>query len=162
MNKSLIEQFDKNISAIWQLSEAEKILKASNYFQKLLNEAEFKGESAPQFTEEKSSIELLRSVRDGFILTAYTEPEGQHRSPHNHGAGWVIYGIIEGKIEMSTYEFNGKLIYKETYNLKPKDFQVYLPGQIHDTRCKINQSIILRFTSCDLKQEEREGRMKRF
>lgn len=162
MNKNLIEQFKKNISTIWHLNEAEKILKSSAYFQQLLNEPEFKNKVVSQLTEEKSSIELIRSAEEGFILTVYSEPEGQHRSPHNHGSGWVIYGIIDGKMEMSTYEFNGKLIFKENYSLEPKDFKIYLPGQIHDTRCKANKSIILRFTSCDLKQEEREGRMKRF
>ena len=162
MKKKIIEQFETNISEIWHLNAAEKILKASIYFQELLNDAELKSDIVSQFTNDKNSIELLRSVKDGFILTAYTEPEGQHRSPHNHGAGWVIYGIIDGKMEMCTYEFNGKLIFKESCSLEPKDFKVYLPAQIHDTRGIAIKSIILRLTSCDLKQEEHEGRMKRF
>jgi predicted metal-dependent enzyme (double-stranded beta helix superfamily) len=162
MNKKLIAQFETNISAIWDLSDAEKIQKVSAYFQELLHESELKSDLLISLTEEKSSTELLRSIKDGFILTAYTESEGQYRSPHNHGAGWVIYGILDGEMEMSTYEFNAKLIFKESYSLEPKDFKVYLPDQIHDTRGKAIKSVVLRFTSCDLKQEEREGRMKRF
>ncbi len=162
MNKNLIEQFENNISTVWNLSEAEKIFKSSNHFQELLKKPEFKNDLLSRFTESKTSIELLRSAKDGFILTAYTEPEGQYRSPHNHGAGWVIYGIIDGEMEMATYEFTNELVFKEKYSLKPKDFKVYLPGQIHDTRCLATKSVILRFTSCDLKKEELEGRMKRF
>jgi len=39
---------------------------------------------------------------------------------------------------------------------------VYLPGDIHDTRCVSDSVLMLRLTSCDLKQEEKLGYMTRY
>ena len=39
---------------------------------------------------------------------------------------------------------------------------MYLPGDIHDTRRVSSDVLMLRFTSCDLKVEDREGRMTRY
>lgn len=113
-------------------------------------------------------VELYRDKDLGFILTAYSETNGTYRIPHNHGNGWVIYSVVEGIVEMGNYANwvtspnQSQLILKNKVNLKSGDAQIYYPGDIHDTECFSDNAIILRLTSCDLKVEETEGRMKRF
>ncbi|MGE3610366.1 MAG: hypothetical protein AB7I27_12320 [Bacteriovoracaceae bacterium] len=109
---------------------------------------------------EKESLELYRDKKHGFVLTAYTEKFEQYRVPHNHGNGWVIYSVVNGKMEMGSYDKNISLINSDILN--SGDSRVYLPGDIHDTRCLSLGALLLRFTSCDLKIEEKEGRMKKF
>lgn len=113
-----------------------------------------------ELLKEKENVELYRDEKHGFVLTAYEEKFGQYRVPHNHGNGWVIYSVISGEMEMGSYDQNIYLLGQE--RLHSTDSTVYLPGDIHDTRCLSQNVIILRFTSCDLKVEEKEGRMKRF
>ena len=113
-------------------------------------------------------IELYRDKELGFVLTAYSEINETYRIPHNHGNGWVIYSVIEGAVEMGNY-FNwekasgqSQLILKDKIILNSGDVKIYYPSDIHDTKCLSQNALILRLTSCDLKVEEAEGRMKRF
>ena len=113
-------------------------------------------------------IELYRDKELGFVLTAYSEINETYRVPHNHGNGWVIYSVITGSMEMGNY-FNwekvsgqSQLILKDRIILNSGDVQIYYPNDIHDTKCLSQNALILRLTSCDLKVEEEEGRMKRF
>lgn len=162
MSQHIINQYEKNISKIWNLDTGTKQIKAFNYFETLLSEPLFKSHLIEKFSNNITSIELIRSIDHGFILSAYTEIKDQYRQPHNHGNGWVIYGVIDGAMKMKTYEINEQLKEKEVYVLHPRDLKIYLTGQIHDTLGVADKSIVLRFTSCDLKQEERAGRMKKF
>ncbi len=114
----------------------------------------------------QDSKELYRDSERGFVLTAYTEKEGQYRIPHNHGHCWVVYAVMTGTMEMGSYEMDvlsdSGVVRKSLSRLYTGDSQVYLKGDIHDTRCLTDKVIVLRLTSCDLKVEEKEGRMKRF
>lgn len=115
-----------------------------------------------------SGLELYRDKELNFVLTIYSEKNGTYRLPHNHGNGWVIYSVVEGLMEMGNYinwikpTGQSHLILKDKINLKSGDVKIYYPGDIHDTKCISENAIILRLTSCDLKTEESEGRMKRF
>lgn len=88
---------------------------------------------------------------------------GQYRPPHDHGRGWVIYGVQQGEMEIGTYsrvqepDGSGRLVRRETYLLRPGETRVYLPGDIHDTRCTKGPVLYYRFTDRDLKKEESEG-----
>lgn len=113
-----------------------------------------------ELLHEKESVELYRDEKHGFILTAYIEKNGQYRIPHNHGNGWVIYSVARGEMEMKSYDQNLKQVNLD--RLFSGDSRAYAIGEIHDTRCISQDVIILRFTSCDLKVEENEGRMNRF
>lgn len=113
-------------------------------------------------------IELYRDNELGFVLTAYSEIIDTYRIPHNHGDGWVIYCVVEGTVEMGNY-FNwekstgrSQLILKDKIILNSGDVKIYYPSDIHDTKCLSQNALILRLTSCYLKVEEAEGRMKRF
>lgn len=113
-------------------------------------------------------VELYKDEELGFVLTAYSETNETYRVPHNHGRGWVIYSVVEGAVEMGNY-FNwekttgcSQLILKDKIILNSADVKIYYPGDIHDTKCLSENALILRLTSCDLKVEESEGRMRRF
>lgn len=113
-----------------------------------------------ELLQDKESVELYRDEKHGFVLTVYKEKFGQYRVPHNHGNGWVIYSVLSGEMEMGFYDQNVHLLNFD--RLRSGESRVYLPRDIHDTRCLSQNVTILRFTSCDLKVEEKEGRMKRF
>ncbi|MDR0279423.1 MAG: hypothetical protein LBJ37_16215 [Paucimonas sp.] len=108
--------------------------------------------------------ELHRDADHGFVLLAHTEAEGLYRPPHDHGRGWVIYAVQQGAIEMGTYarilDENGqaKLVKRGSTLVGAGQTQLYLPGDIHDTRCVAGPALLLRFTERDLKQEDRQAR----
>lgn len=107
--------------------------------------------------------ELYRDADNGFVLLAHTEESGQYRAPHDHGRGWVIYGVQRGEMEIGTYarvldeQGRVRLVRRESYRLCPGETRVYLPGDIHDTRCTAGPVLYYRFTDRDLKKEESEG-----
>lgn len=112
--------------------------------------------------------ELHRDPDHGFLLLAHAERQGHQRPPHDHGRGWVVYAVLRGEMEMGTYAriedpaTGARLVKRESYTLRPGDARVYLPGDIHDTRYLTGEVLVLRFTSCDLAVEEREGWLKRY
>ena len=112
--------------------------------------------------QSKDLKELYRDPDFGFVITAYRETKDTYRIPHNHGRGWVIYTVLEGIMEMGSYGFIDKLFLRNIEMLDAGKSTLYFPGDIHDTRCLSSESLILRLTSCDLKVEEKEGRMVRY
>ena len=109
--------------------------------------------------ERPESRELYRDPAHGFVLLAHTEAEGRYRAPHDHGESWVIYGVLQGVMEMATYasvEEPGKsprLVKRGSTLVRPGDVQVYLPRDIHDTLCVSGPAIQFRFTARDLRRE---------
>lgn len=106
--------------------------------------------------------ELHRDALNGFVLLAHTEPMGLYRPPHDHGRGWVIYALQQGEIEMGTYarlvsaDGSVQLVQRGSTTVRPGEVQVYLPGDIHDTRCMNGPALLFRFTERDLKKEDKE------
>lgn len=104
--------------------------------------------------------ELYRDPDHGFVLLAHTEIKGLYRPPHDHGRSWVIYTVLQGGSEMGTYgqaqddAGNVYLVRRDSTLVKPGQVQVYLPGDIHDTRCVAGPTLLLRFTAMDLKHED--------
>lgn len=109
--------------------------------------------------ERPESRELYRDPVHGFVLLAHTEAEGRYRVPHDHGESWVIYGVLQGAMEMGTYARvetpgkNPRLVKRGSMLVRPGDVQVYLPGDIHDTLCVSGPAIQFRFTARDLRRE---------
>lgn len=162
MNKKIDDVVSK-IKKSWNSMDMNSL----EEIQRLIGEIALEGIDKNQDYSGKG-IELYRDKELGVIITAYSETKDTYRIPHNHGNGWVIYSVIEGFVEMGNY-FNWKkspdqsqLILKDKIILSCGDVKVYYPGDIHDTKCISEEALILRFTSCDLKVEEAEGRMKRF
>jgi hypothetical protein len=71
-------------------------------------------------------------------------------------------------MEMGTYarvpDASGlvRLVQRDLSRVRAGECRVYLPGDIHDTRCISDDVLMLRLTSCDLKIEAREGRLTRY
>ncbi|MBX7197220.1 MAG: hypothetical protein K1X94_34540 [Sandaracinaceae bacterium] len=110
------------------------------------------------------SRELHREPNQGWVLLAHSEHGGLYRPPHDHGRSWVVYALAQGEMEISTYARVGSgLVKRDTTLLRPGDARVYLPGDIHDTRCLRGPSILFRFTERDLKVEDLvEHRLTRY
>jgi hypothetical protein len=113
--------------------------------------------------------ELYRDAEHGFVLLAHAEHAGLYRPPHDHGRGWVLYGIQQGVVEMGSYtrmpgpDGAPTLVQSGRTILRAGDVQAYLPGEIHDTRCLSGTALLFRFTERDLKVEDRvEGRVTRY
>ncbi len=114
--------------------------------------------------EAPANRELYRDPTRGFVLLAHTEHAGLYRPPHDHGRGWVIYALQQGEIEMGTYariekpDGRVELVKRDATLLRPGQARVYLPGDIHDTRCVKGPALLFRFTERDLKREDQEAR----
>lgn len=156
MTGNSLEKFTEEVKKSWGPLTSETVENCQRLLKKLAQ--------AP--LEELG--ELYRDSEHGFVLLAYAEEEGTYRVPHDHGSGWVIYAVQSGEMEMGTYSrtINQKgqlsLVRRESFRMRPGDCKVFLPGDIHDTRCISPSALILRFTSCDLKDEDRAGRMIRY
>lgn len=116
-----------------------------------------------------ASQDLYRDPVHGFVLLAHTEPTGLYRPPHDHGRAWVIYAMLRGEIEMGTYartqdqDDRVRLVRRNSTLVRAGQVQVYLPGDIHDTRCMSDSALLLRFTERDLRIEDRlERRVTRY
>lgn len=112
---------------------------------------------------QTESRELYRDPEHGFVLLTYTENKDFYRPPHDHGEAWVVYAVLSGEMQMSTYDLkDGHLVLRESYTVKAGESHVYLPGDIHDTKCLSDSARILRLTSRDLKIEKEAGRMRQY
>lgn len=118
--------------------------------------------------EAHPSRELYRDPTHGFVLLAHTEPAGLYRAPHDHGRGWVIYALQRGAMEIGTYarvedpDGRVRLVKRDASVMSPGEARIYLPGDIHDTRCLGEPSLLFRFTERDLKSEEEAPRITRY
>lgn len=114
--------------------------------------------------EAPASKELHRDGTYGFLLLAHSEPTDLYRPPHDHGRGWVIYALQRGEMEIGTYarveDADGRvrLVKRDASLLRAGEARIYLPGDIHDTRCTSGPSLLFRFTDRDLKKEDQEAR----
>lgn len=113
--------------------------------------------------DQPLSEALYRDPDHGFVLQAHTEHAGLYRPPHDHGRSWVIYALQSGEIEMGTYaRIDGpdgavRLVQRDSTRVRAGQVQVYLPGDIHDTRCLTASALLLRFTERDLRVEDRQA-----
>ncbi len=111
-------------------------------------------------TDAPESRELYRDKTEDFLLLAHTEQTGSYRAPHDHGRGWVIYAVQRGEMEMTTYRRvhdlhgNAHIVKRESFVLRAGEVRVFLPGDIHDTRCTAGPLTLFRFTSRDFKKED--------
>ncbi len=90
----------------------------------------------------------------GFHITCSAQRPGQGNSPHDHGAGWVVYGTYEGAIRQTRWGWdysNGllapRLVARESFVQKPGDVAFFLPGEIHDTLNMAERSVVVRVES---------------
>jgi hypothetical protein len=146
----------------------ESVSEMQNVMRNLSQDQEVRSRLKADIKKLPTGNELFRSDQAGSVLMAYQEIQNQYRSPHDHGDAWVIYAVVSGEMDMGNYvkltqpDSSFRLILKSRETLFAGDTRIYFPGEIHDTRCASKDAVILRFTSSDLKIEERLGRMRRY
>lgn len=166
--RTRIENAVFELQDAWKNLTMESIYKIQTTMQTLARDQELVLKLQNETRNLLNGLELYRDKTEGFVMLTYSESQGTYRTPHNHGSAWVVYAVVTGLVEMGSYfeassaNKSNHLILKNREVLTAGDTQIYLPGEIHDTRCISENATILRLTSLDLKEEERAGRMKRY
>jgi len=163
---SLIK-FIEDIRQTWGPLSSEMVEKTQAMLERLVRAPISEPWLAALQGDFRESCELYRDPTHGFVLLVHLEREETYRHPHDHGDGWVIYAVQRGEMEMGTYaciekENGEKIVRREKVRLKAGESRVYLPGDIHDTRCVSSSVLMFRLTSCDLKAEQQAIRVKRY
>lgn len=159
MAKNSLETFIERVRSSWGPLTSEVVASCRDHLEKLLKAPATEKWLAALHRDAPENKELYRDPEHGFLLLAHTESTGLYRPPHDHGKGWVVYAVQQGETEMGTYvrvqDAHGKiqLVKRDSSLIRPGQVQVYLPGDIHDTRCTAGPLLLYRFTSCDLKKE---------
>ena len=162
MAKNSLEKFIDGVRAIWGPLSSEVVAGCRQHLEELLKAPATEEWLASLHREAPIYKEMYRDPKHGFMLLAHTEHAGLYRPPHDHGRGWVIYALQQGEIEMGTYariedaDGNVKLVKRDSTLVRPGQVQVYLPGDIHDTRCISGPALLFRLTERDLKKEDKE------
>ncbi len=167
MENESLAKFIGEIRKVWGPLDSGLVMKSQAALEELVRAPVSEPWLAALQGELHESRELYRDPEHGFILLAHTEREGQYRQPHDHGEGWVIYAVQRGKMEMGTFgrierEGGAEIVRRDKYEVKAGESRVYLPGDIHDTRCISSSVLMLRLTSVDLKSELLAKRMRRY
>ena len=167
MAKDSLQRFVEDIQSAWGPLSTGLAARCRESLAALVQAPQGEAWLAALLLDRPETRELHRDPRHGFLLLGHAERQGHARAPHDHGRGWVAYAVLRGEMEMGTFarvedEGGARLVKRESYVLRPGDCRVYLPGDIHDTRYLSGEVLVLRFTSCDLAAEEREGRLKRY
>jgi hypothetical protein len=110
----------------------------------------------------KPAEALYRDPVHGFIQMGHNQRLGHHNAPHDHGPCWVLYGVYQGKIEISTYRRlddgsvpgQAKIEKKDLHTLTPGVVYAYLAWDIHSTFAP-ERSVVFRFLSRDLNKVAR-------
>jgi hypothetical protein len=168
MIKDSLDTFIDGVRSAWGPLITEPVARSRQLIEKLARAPETEPWLAALRRDPPEGRELYRDPEHGFLLLAHAEREGRYRVPHDHGRGWVIYAVQRGEMEMGGYvrvidaEGAVRLVQRDVSRVHEGECRVYLPGDIHDTRCVSSDVLMLRFTSCDLKVEDREGRLTRY
>jgi len=159
MKKNALQRFTELASASWGPLTSELAAGLRGAMQELLETPATEEWLSSLHEEAADTRELYRDATHGFVLLAHTESAGLYRPPHDHGTGWVIYAVQRGETEMGTYarghdaEGRARLVKRDSGLVGPGQVRVYLPGDIHDTRCTAGPLLLYRLTSTDLRKE---------
>ena len=160
MSEDSLQAFVVATRKVWAPLSSEVVASMRTHVERLLAASPGDPWLAALHASAPESRELHREATPEFLLLAHTEQAGLYRPPHDHGRGWVLYGVQRGEMEMATYrrvhDFRGNayLVKRESFILRAGDVRVFLPEDIHDTRCVVGPLTLLRFTSRDFKKEE--------
>jgi hypothetical protein len=160
MKTNSLETFIENVSAVWGPLSSDLAAACRRQLEMLALTSPREEWLERLLQNAPASEELYRSPEHGFILLAHTEQKGLYRPPHDHGRSWVVYAIQSGEIEMCSYARieapSGalQLVKRDSQTLRAGDVKIYLPGDIHDTRCLSQTALLFRFTERDLKEAD--------
>ena len=168
MQKTGLETFIAKIKQHWSGLNSETVAQVRQLLIDLTQTSPDEPWLQEIINERPAAKELYRDVERGFILLAHSEEKGMYRQPHNHGAGWVFYAVQSGEMAMATFlnitstHGETRLVSRGSDVMLSGQCRVFLPGDIHDTRCLTEGFIQFRLTSTDLKKEIQQGRMIKF
>lgn len=169
MTKNSLEAFIERVSPTWAPLNSELVAACRQHLEELARALADEDWLLELHRDEPENKELYRHPTNGFLLLAHTEWEGLYRPPHDHGRGWAIYAVQRGIVEMGTYirmqDSSGRvrLVKRDAEPICAGQVRVFLPGDIHDTRCIAGPATLLRFTDRDLKKEDKEeGKVTRY
>jgi hypothetical protein len=169
MAQNALETFIAGMRSTWGPLTTEVVAHSRAHLEELTKAQAFEAWLAALHQQAPASAELYRDPDHGFVLLAHTEHAGLYRPPHDHGRGWVIYALQQGEIEMGSYariqedDRQVRLVKRDAIRVRPGQAMVYLPGDIHDTRCVSGPALLFRFTERDLKKEDTvEHRVTRY
>ena len=169
MDNHTLDTSMRGIRSAWGPLSTEVVAACCRHMEALVKAPATEEWLASLHRQAPSFVELHRDPTAGYVLLAHTEPAGLYRPPHDHGRAWVIYAVQQGEIEMGSYarieaqDGSIRLVKRNTTLVQPGQVQVYLPGDIHDTRCLSGPALLFRFTERDLKKEdEEEHRVTRY
>ena len=163
MDNHTLDASMKGIQSVWGPLSTEVVAGCSGHLQNLVKAPAIEPWLAALHRDLPANQELHRDPALGYVLLAHTESAGLYRPPHDHGRAWVIYAVQRGEIEMGTYgriqalDGSVRLVKRNSTVVGPGQLQVYLPGDIHDTRCITETALLFRFTERDLKIEDKEA-----
>jgi hypothetical protein len=162
MADTSLQDFTRGMAQAWGPLTSELVADCRARLERLLDADPEEPWLAGLHARAPANEELYRDPTHGFLLLAHTEQAGLYRPPHDHGRSWVAYAMQRGEIEMGTYgriqDPGGRvrLVKRDATLMRAGQVQVYLPGDIHDTRCLSPTALLLRFTERDLKAEDRQ------
>jgi hypothetical protein len=162
MIRNSLETFVDEIGPTWGPLSSEVVANSRRHLEKLVKAPATEEWLASLHRDAPENSELLRDPTHGFVLLAHTEYASLYRPPHDHGRGWVIYAVQRGEIEMATYlrvqnpDGKVRLEKRDATLVCPGQTKVFLPGDIHDTRCVTGPALLFPFTERDLKKEDKE------
>lgn len=168
MSNSSLQTFTEGVHASWGPLSSELVEASRQRVEALLQTPPSEQWLAQLHQAAPARAELYRDPKHGFVLLAHTEHAGLYRPPHDHGRSWVIYGVQRGEVEMRSYaridngEGRKQLVRRDAVIVRPGQALVYLPGDIHDTRCLSDSALLFRFTERDLKIEDAQGHVTRY
>lgn len=163
MAKNALEEWIEAVRSDWGPLSTEVVAKCRRHLEELTLTPRSEDWLAALYRDAPLNRELYRDPDHGFVLLAHTEQTGLYRPPHDHGRGWVIYAMHHGEIEMGTFAraeaADGRvaLVKRGATLVRSGEAQVYLPGDIHDTRCLAGPALLFRFTERDLRKEDSEA-----
>lgn len=163
-----LENFIKEVTACWSGLNTQTTTEVRKLLMELAKTSTDEHWLKELHRKKSPASQLYQDSNHGFMLLAHTEKKGNYRSPHNHGAGWVFYAVHSGALEMHTYKqiTTSKgvthLVSRGSEIMKAGDCKLFLPGDIHDTKCLSENFMQFRLTSSDLKEEIKSGRMTQF
>jgi hypothetical protein len=127
----------------------EHLLSVGGWVQELIEKGGYEALPGSAYVDDKYGHPAA-----GFHITCGAQQAGQANSPHDHGAGWVVYGTYEGQIEQTRWGWDysdgllkPRLVARTKFVQNPAQPAYFLPGEIHDTRCVSDRAVVVRIES---------------
>jgi hypothetical protein len=127
----------------------EHLLSAGGWVQELLEKGGYAALPGSTYVDD-----TYGDPAAGFHITCGAQKPGAYNSPHDHGAGWVVYGTFEGAIEQTRWGWDyadgllkPRLTARASFVQPAGQAAYFLPGEAHDTRNVAERSVVVRVES---------------